>query len=506
MAKYKLARSILLLIVLTLTSVSIIFIQVYNLNINKFDYYVKELLNYDDNNGGTVINQNSKLFILLICILVCSLFYLLTSVTYLFDFLPKKHLVKTSHKFVNIIYIFYFFISGCLILYFIFELYNLYIKSFYYVKIDDSNQELVYYNSKDVFNTSLKLFLIFFVLYLTTLVVLILNLFSLDTQVKFFIHICLITLTKRLFERKLNDNNRFDKKYDYYVTQSFKYYRHSRLFKIGKWNKEFREDIVLQNKELEDIIKNYEYNKFCKYLHKNIESNNYNTYLGDERFELTLFPFYVKNIESSFYYINLSNYNRLLFKAAYYKFANNASITLDLNLRLISNITKINILTYNNFHKQILNASSTILSDFLCFLYNELRKFESNNYQDFYSISKIIDYGEEWYYELIDKVINKLEKNYNDFQNKHNKKTGSKNSSKNSSENNSLDSAFKYFGLNTNCSYDQFKRKYRTYVKLYHPDAKVFYGGERFIDKDIETININKKIIEHYFKSKENIR
>ncbi|AKU79988.1 hypothetical protein STURON_00742 [Spiroplasma turonicum] len=418
-------------------------------------------------------------------LLISTALYVLTSIMYFFNFIFKKYFKNKTYYFLNATYTLYFILAALIISYFIYIL-----DDSYNITFENWNDNKYYDISflKKILNIINIALICFTTTFLISVFLLIIDFFSYDKQLKFYKHLLFIKDKKAI---KFNEKelSSIRKSYSYYLKHKFITYEKFNLLKKVEWKKEFDNLVVLQNTELEEIISNYTYNEHFIELKKYTNTNEFMIYIGDERHEIILYPFYIKDITQSFYYINLSIYNRLIFKAAYYKLASNISITIDYNLRVVNNKYKINILEDFEMCKILLKLTSDYLNDFLCMLYNKLRKFEINKFKEFYNISSLIDYGESYYNEFLNAIFEKLYNKYINY---------IKGNSIGNINDKSLLEAFDYFGLTLDTSYDQFKKNYRLFAKKNHPDI----NKEKKLKIDMTVVNKYKNIVEEFYKLK----
>ncbi|AKX34193.1 hypothetical protein SLITO_v1c05530 [Spiroplasma litorale] len=497
MKKYKLTRTIILLIVFSLTITSIIFLDIKNLNQTKYVESVDKFLDYNSVSNKKTINFDSEIFYLLSSIIFCSILYFWLSFMFIFDFIFKAEFNKKTYKLINWIYIVYFVLASFVIAYFVYNMYTVYYDSFK-TNFNNNNQIVITYTYSLVKSSSIYLTISYFVLYFFTFTFLIVNTLNCDEQLNFFQTILFIK--PFLSSKKLaKDNNELpfeDMKFEYE-----KYYN-SEVFKYVKWINEVEDSMVFQNHELEEKIKIYKYCNSFKNLISYSNGKLFYMMIGDEKFRVKLFPIYLRRIRESFYYISLSNYNRLIFKTAYFKLAKFVSATLDKNIEYLLKRIYTNLLDYKALYKGIIKTISDQLNDFLCVLYNKLRKHEYDQFKEFYEISKLIDFGKDYYYEIISNIISQIRTRYREIMMKERYKYNSNyNDQVSESKDNKVLAAFKYFNLTDNTTYENFKKVYRSYVKTYHPDLSNSTEGKND-DKNITLINTHKEVLNKYFKSK----
>ncbi|ASP28202.1 hypothetical protein SCORR_v1c04280 [Spiroplasma corruscae] len=239
-----------------------------------------------------------------------------------------------------------------------------------------------------------------------------------------------------------------------------------------------------------EYLSNNFYNKTREvYLHynflKTIDIKSFKIKLNNHYFSINRFPCLISQDNLKILlnnYKNLDDFTINLIKACVYKFTYfiHKTVTYGINE---------NIVNFNNYIKNKILIKDTIkivefyLNDLYINLFNELNnpkvdfkhKYYANYLLNHSFIISNYNHFVKWYKIYLDNFVNRY--NINNI-------------------NNEISSAFSFFKLDDDASYEDFKLRYRSLSKKFHPDSLGVNNEE-----EILKVNYYKLILESYFKN-----
>ncbi|AKU79784.1 J domain-containing protein [Spiroplasma turonicum] len=497
MTAYRIIRWLVFIVISSIGILSIIFLNNYHGTIEKVLKGIPQLYNFDLNTNSKNFNVNGTLFWIIMGIFLTGFFYILFFLSFIIDVI-KANKKLMSLNFINLIFMLIF---GIVIVYLNYKV-MLFFGQFIDNQDINGNTEYNY----DTYNFITLLINCFTGFYVVSMFLFIINILPYKKQLKFWLAITFRWNTASVnvnnIENTNNKNNKINKK-----LRINNYINKTNLEKVTTnfnrliWSNEFNNEIILDTEEVEALIDKYKTYSDFKSLTTFTFRNKFSMNIADENFQIQLYPSFLKEIDRSFYHINLiSKYSRRIFMAAYYKFAYYVAFALEHSLNIVYARITTQILTFDNLDTKILKLTSENLNNFVLKLYNVVRSFEASNFKDYQNSYTYFDIGKVFYNELTNQIAKIFEYSYNEIIRIQDEMyTGEYNDDVLKHKNDKVKTAFDYFGLAYNSTYEEFKSRYREIIKKTHPDS-VRINSESLI-KLTTMININKEILEEYFQT-----
>ncbi|ASP28331.1 hypothetical protein SCORR_v1c05590 [Spiroplasma corruscae] len=492
MNKIRILKNIILIILLSVGLSACHYLEYFQQSKENYLEGILNLYNYDLINNTKTLNYNGRLFWIILIIFVIGVWFIIYSFWMLVNGLIKdKQIFK-----INVVYSFLAFLTGISILSFDYLILNVFKEIF-----SEFSEKIIIINYDSTYIIiNFKYFYI--TIYFIWIILAFIRMFSNSSQIKIFRYLSFRykiddneMINNKIVKKDIkNNSSRVNKS-----TNNLRYEKVSANFNRVYWEPEFKGDIILEAFELEELIQKYKETSSFKSLIVYSYEKKINIFIADENFSISLYPSYVNNIEKSYFVISLlSEYSKKLFITSFYKFIYHVAASLENSLNIVYLRISTQILKFKELDKKILNLFSKHLIEFIQKLFNSLRQFEISNYENYSECYKFIEIGREFYKNLTWEISKVFENTYNEIIKLQDEMyTGEYCEDLIIHKNDKVKTALDFFGLEYNSTYNEFKARYREYVKMYHPDANHSYTDE-FVRKTT-LININKEILEDYY-------